>query len=157
MKSLLGKLTLSCTALALLTSAALAKSGWGEDYEKALSQAKAEKKLVLLDFTGSDWCGWCMKLDSEVFSKGEFKSFAKKNLELVELDYPRGKRLSKKVQEQNADLKKKYGISGYPTIVLLDSTGKETKRWGGYSAKFFDELKAALASSASPSAAEAKK
>lgn len=153
MKSILNSLIV----LSFAATAFAGKPGWDDNYSKTLEKAAAEKKSVLLDFTGSDWCGWCMKLDSEVFSKGEFKSFAKKNLELVELDYPRGKRLSKKVQEQNADLKKKYGISGYPTIVLLDSTGKETKRWGGYSAKFFDELKAALASSASPSAAEAKK
>ena len=58
--------------LTLLTAAAFAASGWDDDYQKALAQAKAEKKMVLLNFTGSDWCGWCIKLDKEVFSKAEF-------------------------------------------------------------------------------------
>lgn len=120
------------------------KAGWDDDYEKTLAKAKAEGRSVLLDFTGSDWCGWCVKLDNEVFTKPAFKRFAKERLLLVELDYPQGKRLSKKTQEQNAELKNKYGVNGFPTLVLLSPDGKEVKRWGGYSAKFFDELKAAL-------------
>jgi thioredoxin-related protein len=95
----------------------------------------------LLDFTGSDWCGYCIKLDEEVFSKPSFKKFAKENLVLVELDYPRGKNLPKKTKEQNDSLKSKYGISGYPTIILLDSDGKEAARWIGYKATLLDELK----------------
>jgi len=130
------------------------KSGWDDNYEKTLAKAKTEGRSVLLDFTGSDWCGWCMKLDNEVFTKPAFKRFAKEHLLLVELDYPQGKRLSKKTQEQNAELKTKYGVSGFPTIVLLSPDGKEVKRWGGYSAKFFDELKAALP--AEPTATPAK-
>lgn len=120
------------------------KSGWNDDYDKTLAKAKTEGRSVLLDFTGSDWCGWCIKLDNEVFTKPAFKRFAKDHLLLVELDYPHGKRLSKKIQEQNAELKIKYGVSGFPTLVLLSPDGKEVKRWSGYSAKFFDELKAAL-------------
>lgn len=67
---------------------------WLTDAAKAQAQAKAEKKLVLLDFTGSDWCGWCIKLNKEVFSKPEFAEYAKKNLVLVEVDFPRRKKLS---------------------------------------------------------------
>lgn len=120
------------------------KSGWDDDYAKSLVKAKAEGKPVLLDFTGSDWCGWCIKLDDEVFSKSEFKSFAKKSLILVELDYPHGKRLQKKVQEQNAALKDKFSVSGFPTLILVDGEGKELRRWGGYSKDFFEQLKSAM-------------
>ena len=66
-------------------------TGWGDDFDKAMTQAKTEKKLVLLDFTGSDWCPWCMKLDKEVFAKPDFKSYAKDHLVLVTVDYPQKK------------------------------------------------------------------
>ncbi|MBK8040658.1 MAG: thioredoxin family protein [Verrucomicrobiaceae bacterium] len=132
---------------ALLTLNALAgKSGWEENYEKAIAEAKESKKLVLLDFTGSDWCGWCMKLDEEVFSTSAFKKFAKENLVLVELDYPHGKNQTKKLKEQNASLKSKFGIRGYPTLIVIDADGKEQARWGGYSKTFLSELKEKLGS-----------
>jgi protein disulfide-isomerase len=125
------KTFLSSTAvLALLTSAALAAAGWSDDYEKSVAKAKAEKKMVLLDFTGSDWCGWCIKLDKEVFSKPEFKSYAKDNLVLVEVDFPQGKRLPKKVQEQNEKLKNEHSVRGFPTIVVLNSDGKKIGELG---------------------------
>ncbi|HBJ87954.1 MAG TPA: thioredoxin family protein [Verrucomicrobiales bacterium] len=134
--------TLILSACALFAAtASLAKTGWDDDYEKSLAKAKEDQKMVLLDFTGSDWCGYCIKLDEEVFSKSAFKKFAKENLVLVELDYPRGKNLPKKTKEQNDGLKGKYGINGYPTIILLDSEGKEAARWVGYKATLLDELK----------------
>jgi protein disulfide-isomerase len=126
MKSLLSSLAV----LSLLSSAALAAAGWGDDYEKAVSQAKAEKKLVVLDFTGSDWCGWCIKLDKEVFSKAEFKDYAKQNLVLVEVDFPNSKPQSKKLKEQNEKLQKEHGIRGYPTIVVLNPEGKKVGELG---------------------------
>ena len=122
---------LALLSLALVTStAAFAAAGWDDDYEKALAQAKAEKKMVVLDFTGSDWCGWCIKLDKEVFSKKEFKDYAKDNLVLVEVDFPQTKRLPKKTVEQNEKLQKEHGIRGYPTIIVLDSEGKKVGQLG---------------------------
>ena len=118
------------TVLALVASSAMAASGWTDDYEKALEQAKKEKKNVLLDFTGSDWCGWCIKLDKEVFSKPKFKSFAKDNLVLVEVDFPQGKRLPRKTQEQNEMLKDKFGIRGFPTLIVLDADGNKVGQLG---------------------------
>ncbi len=126
MKSMLSSLAV----LSLLTSAALAAAGWGDDYEKAVAQAKAEKKMVLLDFTGSDWCGWCIKLDKEVFSKADFKAYAKDNLVLVEVDFPQGKKLPKKVVEQNEKLQKEHSVRGYPTIVVLNPEGKKVGQLG---------------------------
>ncbi len=125
------KTFLSSTAvLSLLTSAALAAAGWSDAYAKAVAKARAEKKMVLLDFTGSDWCGWCIKLDKEVFSKSEFKSYAKDNLVLVEVDFPQGKRLPKKVQEQNEKLKNEHSVRGFPTIVVLNADGQKIGQLG---------------------------
>lgn len=136
--TILGLLCVSAT----LALAGANKAGWDDDYAKGLAEAAKENKLVLLDFTGSDWCGWCIKLDEEVFSKTEFKRFAKDKLVLVELDYPKGKNQTKKIKEQNAELKTKFKVSGYPTIVLVDAEGKEQARWVGYKATLMDELKA---------------
>jgi protein disulfide-isomerase len=122
---------LALLSLALVTStAAFAAAGWDDDYEKALAQAKAEKKMVVLDFTGSDWCGWCIKLDKEVFSKKEFKDYAKDNLVLVEVDFPHDKQLPKKTKEQNDKLQKEHSVRGFPTIIVLDSEGKKVGQLG---------------------------
>jgi protein disulfide-isomerase len=132
-------------SLVIATHVSLAAGGWTDNYEKALAQAKTEKKLVLLDFTGSDWCGWCIKLDKEVFAKSDFKAFAKENLVPVTLDFPHGKKLPKKTADQNAKLKAEHGVSGFPTLVLIDADGKAINKWGGYSATFLEELKGKVA------------
>ena len=98
---------------------------WFADATKAQAQAKAEKKLVLLDFTGSDWCGWCIRLNSEVFTKPEFAEYAKKNLVLVEVDFPRRKKLSPEQEKANNALAAKYQIEGFPTLVILDGNGRK--------------------------------
>lgn len=118
--------------LAVSASSLIAGDNWKTDYKAALEEAAKEKKLVLLDFTGSDWCGWCIKLDKETFSKPEFKNFASKNLVLVEVDFPQNKSQSTDVKKQNEELKTKFGVQGYPSLVLLDSTGKEIIRNVGY-------------------------
>ena len=120
-------------AAALLVSAVsllAAKPGWSEDYAATIAKAKDSDKMVLLDFTGSDWCGWCIKIDDEIFSKPEFADYAKKNLELVELDFPRRKTLSPEVKAQNEKLAQEYGIRGFPTIVVLNSQGKKVGELG---------------------------
>src|SRR5215831_20408346 len=90
---------------------------WQTDLPKALEQAKAENKIALLDFTGSDWCGWCIKFDQEVFATHDFKEYADKNLVLVQLDFPNRKSQSAELKKANAELKEKYKIDGYPTLV----------------------------------------
>lgn len=106
--------------------------GWTDDFEKATEKAKEEGKAVLLDFTGSDWCGYCMALDKEVFDSSKFKSWAKKNVVLVKVDFPKGKRLQKDTKEQNDELKKKYPFNGYPTITIVDAEGKALGSKSGY-------------------------
>ena len=126
-KSLLLLSLLLCTSV---MSIAGGKAGWDDDYDKSLAKAKTESKLVLLDFTGSDWCGWCIKLDKEVFSEKTFKDYAKDNLVLVEVDFPQQKHQTKKLKEQNDKLSKEYGIEGYPTIVVLNAEGKKIGQLG---------------------------
>ncbi len=109
-----------------------AAEGWKTDYTAALAEAAKENKMVLLDFTGSDWCGWCIKLQKDTFSKPEFKKFAQESLVLVELDFPRGKTQSDELKKQNEELAEKFGVQGFPTLVLLDPQGKEATRNVGY-------------------------
>ena len=117
-----------------LTTGAFAADGWETDYGKALAKAKSENKKVLLDFTGSDWCGPCIQLKKSVFSRPEFRTYADKNLVLVEIDYPQRKQQSAELKKQNEKLSKQYGIDakGFPTIVLLDPNGKVVREFTGY-------------------------
>ncbi len=125
----IAKILLALCVAAYATTA-IAASGWSDNYAKSVAQAKADNKMVLLDFTGSDWCSWCMKLDKEVFSKPEFKAYAKANLVLVELDFPQGKDLPKKTTAQNEKLKAEHEIRGFPTIIVLNSDGKKVGELG---------------------------
>lgn len=129
---------LSSLALAVLCAIAIparasAPPGWTEDYAKAVEKAKTENKKVLLDFTGSDWCSYCMALNKEVFSTAKFKAWAKDNVVLVEVDFPHSKPQTQKVKAQNAELKGKYPAGGYPTIVIVDTAGNELAKKVGYS------------------------
>jgi protein disulfide-isomerase len=83
-----------------------------------------------MDFTGSDWCGWCIMLDKEIFSKPEFKEYASKNLVLLELDFPRNKRMPAETVAQNERLAIQYRISGFPTVLVFDSAGKQVGMLG---------------------------
>ena len=103
---------------------ASAKPGWLTSVDQAQKEAQAKNRLLLMDFTGSDWCGWCIMLDKEVFSKPEFKEYASKNLVLLELDFPKMKKMPPEVTAQNEKLAIKYGIQGFPTVVVFDSNGK---------------------------------
>jgi thioredoxin-related protein len=109
-------------------------SEWQTDYEQALAAAKAGNKCVLLDFTGSDWCGPCIQMNKVVFSKTAFLTYAEKNLILVEVDYPQHKKLPEKVTKQNERLMHEYGIdnSGFPTVILLNPEGKILGQLEGY-------------------------
>jgi protein disulfide-isomerase len=112
--------------------AAPAITGWTDDFDKAVKYAAATKRPLLLDFSGSDWCGWCIKLHNEVFVKDAFKTYADKNLVLVEVDFPRGKKQSAELKARNSKLAEKYGVRGFPTVVVLDSTGKKELGRTGY-------------------------
>jgi len=103
---------------------------WLTNYEQALKVATEKNLPVLVDFTGSDWCGWCIKLDKEVFSKDAFKTYAKDSLVLLKIDFPRRTKLPKDEAARNQELAEKFGIRGFPTILLLGADGKEKARTG---------------------------
>jgi thiol:disulfide interchange protein len=117
----------SLCAAALVSSAfAKAPEGWETDVDAALALAKKEKKAVMLEFTGSDWCPPCIMMGKEVFSKEEFLKAASKNYVLVHLDFPKK---DKELTEKNQPYLEKYKVSGFPTVVLLDSEGVEFSRF----------------------------
>ena len=89
---------------------------WHTDVNKAINLSVQSGKPLFLFFTGSDWCGWCTQLQNAVFVKPEFKTWAKKNVILVELDFPKRKKLDPKIQQQNNTLKQQMGRMGFPTI-----------------------------------------
>ena len=130
MKKHLTKLVLALFAGGAILQAGASDLEWSTDLPKAQAQAKAEKKLVMLDFTGSDWCGWCIRLHKEVFSTPEFAEYARKNLVLVEVDFPRKKALSAEQKKANQALQGKYKIEGYPTLIVLDGDGKKVGQLG---------------------------
>jgi len=105
---------------------------WRNDLPGALQQARSENKLVLLDFTGSDWCGWCIKFDHDVLSTETFSAYASQRLELVKLDFPHHTPQSDDLRRVNAALATQFGVDGYPTYVLLDADGRELGRQVGY-------------------------
>jgi len=98
---------------------------WQTDYPKALAQAKTENKIVLLNFTGSDFCIACKQLKQEVFPRKEFTDFAQRRLVLVELDFPLKKKQSDELKQANAALKEQFKVTGYPTLILVDAAGKK--------------------------------
>jgi thiol:disulfide interchange protein len=111
-----------------LASGAFAKApqGWETDVDAAIALAKKEKKAVMLEFTGSDWCPPCIMMGKEVFSKEEFFKEASKHYILVHLDFPKK---DKELAEKNQVHLEKYQVSGFPTVVLLDAEGKEFARF----------------------------
>lgn len=98
-------------------------AAWTSDLPAAQARAKAEGKAVLLNFTGSDWCGWCIKLRRDVFQKPEFESYARTNLVLVEVDFPKRKELPSEMQKANRKLAQQFQVQGYPTLILVDASG----------------------------------
>ena len=116
---------------------------WETDFKKASSAASASGKYIMLDFSGSDWCGWCIKLEKEVFSQDAFKDFTEKNLVCVLVDFPRRIEQTREQKQQNWNLATKYGIKGYPTIIILSPDGEPVGKTGylqGGSRKYVQHL-----------------
>jgi protein disulfide-isomerase len=120
---------------------------WLTDFAAAKKMALEKNIPILIDFSGSDWCGWCVKLDKEVFGEKSFKDYAAKELVLFMADYPRAKPQTEAVKAQNQELMKKFGVRGFPTILLIDAEGKELGRTGyqaGGPDKYVEHLKELL-------------
>ena len=120
-------------ALAAMTAGtAFAGEGWLTNIEKAQALAKKEGRMVLVDFTGSDWCPPCKALHSKIFLSKEFKAYAKEKLVLVEIDFPRRKQLSDEQKKYNQAQAKKYGLRGVPMVLVFDSKGKQVHKEVGF-------------------------
>jgi thioredoxin-related protein len=142
---------LALAGLSLLAPTASAHEGWIADFDEAVKLAKAENKDLFVDFTGSDWCGWCIRLNEEVFAHEEFLEGVKDRFVLVALDYPRSDEAKAKVPnpERNSELQQKYGIQGFPTILLMNSDGLVYGQTGyreGGPVKYVEHLNGLVAS-----------
>ncbi len=122
-----------CLVLAAALSASAAAAGpWKTDLPAAKTEARKDNKLILMDFTGSDWCGWCIKMKKESLDQKAFLDYAAKGLVLVEVDFPNKKAQSADLKKANKELQDKYGVQGFPTYVVIDADGKELGRQVGY-------------------------
>jgi protein disulfide-isomerase len=118
------KITIILLTLWMGAKAMAGGATWLTNLPEAADQARKDNELLLLDFTGSDWCGWCMKLDEEIFSKREFIDYAGKNLVLVQVDFPMHKAQANDLKAANRALAKKYQVTGYPTVLIIKPDGK---------------------------------
>ena len=145
----------ACTAAMAAKLSKSVPSGWGEDFAAAQKAAAAGDKYILLAFSGSDWCGWCIKMDKEIYSDKKFVRAAKKSFELVMVDSPQDQNiLSPLAKKQNPGLVKKYRIRGFPTSILVHPDGTEAKRFGGFQRggpeAFLEALKEAAKEAGAP-------
>ena len=133
-------------AAAIAQAANSTPNGFTDNYDEALAEAGKSGKLVYACFSGSDWCGWCKRLDKEVFSKEKFLKGVKDDFVLLYVDSPSDKELlSERAKEANPKLVEKYGIQGFPTALILDAEGKIVAKTGyrrGGPAKYVKHLKA---------------
>ena len=103
---------------------------WFEDFKAAKAEAVSTGKYMFLNFSGSDWCVWCIKLDEEVLSQKPFLDYAKDHLVLTLLDFPRSIKQSQALKTQNENLAREYGVLGFPTIIILDPKGQLVAKTG---------------------------
>lgn len=123
---------------------------WYGTIEEAVQVATSEDKQILVQFTGSDWCKWCIKLNNEVFYQDDFEAYAKENMVLVKLDFPRSVPQSDAVKEYNRSIATKYGVRGFPTILLMDKEGNVVLQTGyqpGGAKAYVDHIKEAYKTS----------
>ena len=120
---------------------------WHTSMRAAMAAARAEKKVILVNFTGSDWCPWCIRLHDEVFSQPPFMDYAARHLVLLTVDFPRKKWQSPAQRKENEDLCRRYSVDGYPTILLLAPDGRVIGRTGyrkGGAVPYVDHLRSML-------------
>ena len=121
---------------------------WGTDFEAGLKLARETRRPILLDFTGSDWCGWCMKLDREILATPEFKQFADQHLVLVKIDFPMHQAQSEAERARNEALAARFQVQGFPTLVLLNPEAKPCGTLGympGGPGAFIEQLNSLIA------------
>ena len=117
--------------------------GWYDNYDSAMEAAEQQGRKVYALFTGSDWCGWCVKLKAEVLDKEEFKNYSKDKLILLYIDMPRAK-LSDEMMAKNRALLTKYSIRGFPTTLVLNAKGEELKKINSFADDLYEQLDKAI-------------
>ncbi len=133
------------------TAAGKTGLAWSSDFAAAQAEARTLRRPILAYFSGSDWCGWCARLEREVFSRPAFRAYAASNLVLFVADFPQHRPLPPKVRAQNERLARQYAIEGFPTILLLDAEGKVLARTGyrpGGAEAYTDHLRLLMAETA---------
>ena len=106
--------------------------GWLTSWNKAAAESKRTGKPIMINFTGSDWCGWCMKLKKEVFSTEEFKKWASQKVVLLEIDFPKHKEVPEQQKAHNESVAQKFRVSGFPSVFFSDSEGNQIGPRYGY-------------------------
>ena len=146
--AILCALPVMCALALSATAAEMSKSvpkGWSEDYEAAKTAAEKGRKLILLAFSGSDWCGWCMKMEKDIYSDKKFINKAKRKFVLVMIDKPRDESiLSPLAKKQNKGLLSQFNVGGFPSTVIVRPSGEEVRRFSGYQRDGVDAFLAAL-------------
>lgn len=126
MKKLMLAVLLMCGAVMAFADGAK----WTENFQQAVAASKKEKKPILMLFTGSDWCKFCIMMEKDAFSKPEFEQFLGKNFVLFKADFPEHRQLPKATAQQNEALSRKYGVEGFPTVLIVSSDGKVLAKTG---------------------------
>ena len=114
---------------------------WMTDLEAAKAKAAAENKAVLVDFTGSDWCGWCIRLRKQVLDTPAFETYAKDKFVLMEVDVPQNPKFDQALLKRNQELCEQYGVSGFPTILVINPKGDVVGGFSGYVASTAEAAK----------------
>lgn len=123
---------LICAAALLATLLPSWAAEWMTDLEAAKAKAAAENKAVLVDFTGSDWCGWCIRLRKQVLDTPAFETYAKDKFVLVEVDVPQNPKFDKELRARNEKLCEQYGVQGFPTIMVITPEGDAVGGFSGF-------------------------
>jgi thioredoxin-related protein len=129
--------------LSLFSLYAILSADWQLDFQKARQTARSEHKYILLNFSGSDWCGPCIQMNKEIFDTEIFEQYAKEHLVLVNADFPRSRKhaLSEEQQKKNDQLAEDYNKKGiFPLTILINAEGKPIKAWEGFPAISADEF-----------------
>jgi protein disulfide-isomerase len=126
------KIIITLLAVCALAQGRAADATWLTNFSAAKAQAENQHKLVLMNFTGSDWCPCCIQMEKEILSQPEFTDYAQKNLVLVLVDFPEHKAQSYTLKVSNDALQDKYNIQGYPTLIEVNPDGKVLWKHLGY-------------------------
>jgi|TARA_B110000438_G_C15817850_1_gene652798 protein disulfide-isomerase len=133
MKQILSLTLIAALAVIPFTRSTAAEATWSESYTEAQAKAESEGKPMLLLFTGSDWCGFCIKLEKSIFDSEEFAAYTDENYVLVKADFPRRKAQSKEQVKHNEKLAAEFGVEGFPTVLVVSPDGEKVlERKVGY-------------------------